>query len=108
MSNQGKYTKEEDLVILSKVKENPSNLSQCFRECSVILNRKATSISTHYYQVLAKPNHNNKGKALFSLIGGKSQNTNRKVIREEAKATKQNPTSINQSKWRRILNIIFE
>ena len=103
-----RYTKEEDLVILRKVSKNPSNLAQCFRELSLELGRSAESISAHYYTVLTKANTNNSSKALFSLFGSKNQNTNRKVTRLGSRATKQSPIEIRQSKWRRILNIIFE
>ena len=103
MESRNRYTKEENLIILSKVSANPSNLSQAFRECAQELN-----VSTHYYQVLAKANCNTKDKALFSLFGSKNQNTNRKVTRLGSRATKQSPIEIRQSKWRRILNIIFE
>ena len=103
-----RYTKEEDLVILRKVSKNPSNLAQCFRELSLELGRSAESISAHYYTVLTKANTNNSSKALFSSFGSKNQNTNRKVTRLGSRATKQSPIEIRQSKWRRILNIIFE
>lgn len=108
MESRNRYTKEENLIILSKVSANPSNLSQAFRECAQELNRSAGSVSTHYYQVLAKANCNTKDKALFSLSGSKNQNTTRKVTRLGSRATKQSPIEIRQSKWRRILNIIFE
>ena len=108
MESRNRYTKEENLIILSKVSANPSNLSQAFRECAQELNRSVGSVSTHYYQVLAKANCNTKDKALLSLFGSKNQNTNRKVTRLGSRATKQSPIEIRQSKWRRILNIIFE
>ena len=108
MESRNRYTKEENLIILSKVSANPSNLSQAFRECAQELNRSVGSVSTHYYQVLAKANCNTKDKALSSLFGSKNQNTNIKVTRLGSRATKQSPIEIRQSKWRRILNIIFE
>lgn len=108
MESRNRYTKEENLIILSKVSANPSNLSQAFREYAQELNRSVGSVSTHYYQVLAKANCNTKDKALFSLFGSKNQNANRKVTRLGSRATKQSPIEIRQSKWRRILNIIFE
>lgn len=108
MESRNRYTKEENLIILSKVSANHSNLSQAFRECAQELNRSVGSVSTHYYQVLAKANCNTKDKALFSLFDSKNQNTNRKVTRLGSRATKQSPIEIRQSKWRRILNIIFE
>ena len=108
MESRNRYTKEENLIILSKVSANPSNLSQAFRECAQELNRSVRGVSTHYYQVLAKANCNTKDKALFSWLGSKNQNTTRKVTRLGSRATKQSPIEIRQSKWRRILNIIFE
>lgn len=53
MESRNRYTKEENLIILSRVSANPSNLSQAFRECAQELNRSVGSVSTHYYQVLA-------------------------------------------------------
>ena len=103
-----RYTKEEDLVILRKVSKNPSNLAQCFRELSLELGRSAESISAHYYTVLTKANTNNSSKALFSLFGSRNQNTNRKITRAGLRPTKQSPTKLKASKWKRILTIIFE
>ena len=40
MESRNRYTKEENLIILSKVSANPSNLSQAFRECAQELNRE--------------------------------------------------------------------
>ena len=39
MESRNRYTKDENLIILSKVSANPSNLSQAFRECAQELNR---------------------------------------------------------------------
>ena len=108
MESRNRYTKEENLIILSKVSADPSNLSQAFRECAQELNRSVGSVSAHYYQLLAKANCNTEDKALFSLFDSKNQNTNRKVTRLGSRATKQSPIEIRQSKWRRILDIIFE
>lgn len=41
-------------------------------------------------------------------VGTEQVNINRKITREGQFATKQNPTPKPLSKWRRILNIIFE
>ena len=46
MESRNRYTKEENLIILSKVSANPSNLSQAFRECAQELNRSVGSVST--------------------------------------------------------------
>lgn len=41
-------------------------------------------------------------------VGKEQVNVNRKITREGQFATNQNPTQKPLSKWRRILNIIFE
>lgn len=46
--------------------------------------------------------------ACFMTVGKEQINVNRKITREGQFATKQNPTPKPLSKWRRILNIIFE
>lgn len=87
------YTPEEDAIIINCVKESPDNISRALRQASQSIGRTYKAVSKHYYKYLTEPNHNN---------------INRKITREGQFATKQNPTPKPLSKWRRILNIIFE
>lgn len=81
------YTPEEDTIIINCVKESPDNISRALRQASQSIGRTYKAVSQHYYKYLTEPNHN---------------------TREGQFATKQNSTPKPLSKWRRILNIIFE
>ena len=81
------YTPEEDTIINNCVKESPDNISRALRQASQSIGRTYRAVSNHYYRYL---------------------NVNRKITREGQFATKQNPTPKPLSKWRRILNILFE
>lgn len=72
------------------------------------IGRTYKAVSQHYYKYLTEPNHNNRTNACFMTVGTEQVNINRKITREGQFATKQNPTPKPLSKWRRILNIIFE
>lgn len=75
------YTPEEDAIIINCVKESPGNISRALRQASQSIGRTYQAVSQHYY---------------------------RKMTGEGQFATRQNPTPKPLSKWRRILNIIFE
>lgn len=77
------YTPEEDEIIINCVRESPDNISRALRQASQSIGRTYKAVSQHYYKY-------------------------RKITREGQFATKQNPTPKPLSKWRRILNIIFE
>ena len=86
------YTPEEDTIIINCVKESPDNISRALRQASQSIRRTYKAVSQHYYKYLT--------------VGKKQVNINRKITREGQFATKQNPKPL--SKWRRILNILFE
>ena len=104
MTHRRRFTEEEDRVILSKIGENPNNIAQCLRELSIELDRSFYTLQTRWYKVLAKKNMNNKTNTMFITYGKKSMNPNRKIAREDT----QQPAEVRRSKWRRILDIIFE
>lgn len=104
MSTRRRFTEEEDRVILSKIGENPSNVAQCLRELSAELDRSFSTLQTRWYRVLAKKDMNNKTNTMFMTYGRKSMNPNRKIARENT----QQPIEVRRSKWRRILDILFE
>lgn len=104
MSTRRRFTEEEDRVILSRIGENPSNIAQCLRELSIELDRSYSSLQIRWYKHLAKKDMNDKTNTRFMTYGRKSVNLNRKIVRENT----QQPTEIRRSKWRRILDIIFE
>ena len=102
------YTPEEDTIIINCVKESPDNISRALRQASQSIGRTYKAVSQHYYKYLTEPNHNNRTNACFMTVGTEQVNINRKITREGQFATKQNPTPNPLSKWRRILNILFE
>lgn len=104
MRTKRRFTEEEDRVILSKISKNPSNIAQCLRELSVELNRSFATLQTRYYKVLVKKNRNNRANATFTLFGEGNMNVNRKITRPDT----QQPVNVRRSKWRRILDILFE
>lgn len=104
MNTRRRFTEEEDRVILSKISENPSNIAQCLRELSVELDRSFSTLQTRWYKTLAKKDMSTKTNTMFMTYGKKNINPNRKIAREDT----QQPTEVRRSKWRRILDILFE
>lgn len=45
MTTRRRFTKKEDRLILSTVAKNPHNLSKCFREIAIKINRDPKSIA---------------------------------------------------------------
>lgn len=71
------YSQYEDSVILEKVKENPQNLAEAFRQASKIIDRTPNAIQQHWDVVLKK-----KVKG-FSLKSDSTEIVNRKNIPEK-------------------------
>lgn len=95
-----RWTKEEDDRLIKIISHNPQNLVEAFRQASIILVRSEKAISERWYKTLAK-----KSNTCFITIGSKTVNRNRKVVSIN---TTDNTTQNKISKWRRILNILFE
>ena len=113
MSTRRRFTEEEDKVILSKISENPGNVAQCLRELSAELNRSYSTLQTRWYKILSKKCRQTGfmgtttirgSKVSFMTYGKNTANPNRKIVREDT----QQPIRVRKSKWRRILDILFE
>lgn len=104
MSRGKRYTKEEDELILQKIQNNPDNIMCRCRELTTVLNREATSIYRRWYELTKKDSNNSKNKTKYALIGKTIYNPNRKIVREKT----QQSIELPRSKWRRILDILFE
>lgn len=91
-----RFTKDEDLVILSEVKANPQNLQNAFRDAACkLVGRTPVSISLRWYRNLKfKEEH------CFFLVGGKSFSKNQKNSAQSI--------PVKQSKLKRIIKILFE
>ena len=96
-----RFTKEEDKFIIRKIKENPHNLSQCFKEIGEELGRSKGAISMRWYYTLAPKNNNTRNNAVFITYGKNSLNINRKIAGENT-----NLFTI-RNKWKRIIDILF-
>ena len=96
-----RYTRAEDIVIRNAVKKNPQNLSKVFIAVSRELGTSPRSVKTRYYGYIAP----NQGNPHMSLVSPGKKYMNYKVLRKDMTAKIENNT---RSKWRRILDILFE
>ena len=97
---RSKFTSEEDNLIVGRTRKNPYNLQARFQEIAEESGtHSAVSIQKRYYRHL-------KG-VCFVSIGSDSHLINRKITRGGAGATKTNPVPDKESKWKRIIRIIF-
>ena len=77
MNTVKKYTEYEDSVILEKIKENPQNLAESFRQASKLIDRTPNAIQQHWDTYLKK---RVKG---FVLKSDSTEVVNRKNIPEK-------------------------
>ena len=74
MSKGKRWTAKEDTVVVSAVKESPTNLSAAFVEASKKIDRTKGACGDRWYTVLSK----DKANACFITVSGKHQSLNRK------------------------------
>ena len=74
MTQKKRFTREEYIIITSKVANNPCNLSEAFRQAAIELDRTPKSIHNVWYRTLQKNTY------CFATIGRSSSNVNRKII----------------------------
>lgn len=74
MSKGKHWTAKEDTIVVSAVKESPTNLNAAFIAASKKINRTKGACSNHWYTVLSK----DKANACFITVSGKHQSLNRK------------------------------
>lgn len=97
---RNQFTPEEDTIIIDRIRRNPYNLNARFEEIAEELGtHSAHSIQKRYYTKLKT--------VCFVSIGTDSHLVNRKVTRGGTKATKTLPIANRESKWKRIIKIIF-
>lgn len=102
MSTRRKWTEDEEKVVISKIEANPNNLQRAFREASLEINRTPTTIKWGWYQGGLRE----KSDKLFMTYGRKGTlNINRKNVSSK---TSDNTIRTRESKWRRILDILFK
>lgn len=101
MSTFRRWTEDEEKVVISKIEANPNNLQRAFREASLEIGRTPATIGYRWYQGGLRKRS---GK-LFITYGRKGTlNSNRKNVSSK---TSDNTIRTRKSKWRRILDILF-
>lgn len=90
---KGRYTDEEDSVIISEIRKSPHNLSVAFRATSEKIGRSYSSVSLHWYTVLRR-----KQGAVFMTVSGDMCTVNGKNV----VVIKENTFPIRKSIWSRI------
>ena len=94
---KNKWSQSDDNILIECVQENPQNLLKAFNVASEKLNRTKASVRLRWYNVLK---NNNKA---FMLI---SNNTSCYNIKTATNVAKDIP--VKESKWKRIIKILFE
>lgn len=101
MSTFRRWTEDEEKVVISKIEENPNNLQRAFREASLEIDRTPATIGYRWYQGGLRE----RSDKLFMTYGRKGTlNSNRKNVSSK---TSDNTIRTRKSKWRRILDILF-
>lgn len=101
MSTLRKWTEDEEKVVISKIEENPNNLQRAFREASLEIDKTPAATGWRWY----KGGLRERSGKLFMTYGRKGTlNSNRKNVSSK---TSDNTIRTRKSKWRRILDILF-
>ena len=102
MSTIRRWTNDEEKVVISKVEANPYNLQKAFREASTEIDRTPAAIGWKWHQGGLREKS---GKLFMTYGKNGTLNSNRKNVSIK---TSDNTIRTRKSKWRRILDILFE
>jgi hypothetical protein len=105
MSTLRKWTEDEEKVIISKIEEDPNNLQRAFREASLEIGRTPTAIEYRWYQGGLRERS---GKFFMAYRRKGTLNSNRKNVSSNTSDNTINTIRTRKSKWRRVLDILFE
>ena len=108
MTTRRRWTKEEDEVILSHVSKKSDNITEALSLAAEQIGRTYRACNIRYYRELTSAARSNKNNSVFITSGFSEHMTNRKVTRGGARAIKQSPVVHRESKWKRIIRILFE
>lgn len=97
MSNNKRWTKDEDRVLLESVKASPHNLKQAFKQASSKLDRSVTACSSRWYIELSK--RKDAENVAFMCVSAKKMSVNRKTLSPDNSAEA-------PSLWKRMMNFI--
>ena len=96
MKTSKRWTEDEEKVLLSHLENNPNNFIAAFKAAAEELEgRSVKSVQQHWYTNLQKTN-----KVFITCSSKKRLPINKKVSKETF--------PIKKSKWKRILEILFE
>ena len=96
MKTSKRWTEDEERVLLSHLDNNPNNFTVAFKAAAEELEgRSVKSVQQHWYANLQKTN-----KVFITCSSKKRLPINKKVSKETF--------PIKKSKWKRILEILFE
>ena len=96
MRTSKRWTKDEEQVLLSHIENNPNNFIAAFKAAAEELEgRSVKSVQQHWYTNLQKTN-----KVFIACTSKKRLPINKKSSKETF--------PIKKSKWKRILEILFE
>ena len=96
------WTPEEDRKLIKCIENNPQNISEGFRQFAASSQTRtftAAHMRWHYHL-------RDRTDVCFMTLGKRKYNRNRKIVIPEK--TSNNTEPVRRSKWRRILDIIFE
>ena len=74
MAKNKRWTAQEDTIVVSAVKDSPTNLRAAFKAAGKKTGRSEGACSNRWYTVLSK----DKANACFVTVSGKHQSLNRK------------------------------
>ena len=74
MAKNKRWTAQEDTIVVSAVKDSPTNLKAAFRAAGKKIGRSEGACSNRWYTVLSK----DKANACFVTVSSKHQSLNRK------------------------------
>lgn len=92
--NRKKWENWEEKFIIKEVKKNPNNLQECFRICSVKLNRTPKAIAMRWYYHISKKN-----SSCFMILSSNAGVKNRKNTNYKTKLT------ITRNIWNSIVKL---
>lgn len=96
MRTSKRWTKDEEQVLLSHIENNPNNFVAAFKAAADELEgRSVKSIQQHWYSSLQRTS-----KVFITCSSKKRLPINKKISKETL--------PIKKSKWKRILEILFE
>lgn len=93
MSNHRRWTKDEEQVVLSHVRDNSGNLSEAFRKAALELGRTKGAVGMRWYYKLRL-----EGQCFLTI--GSNVYTNSKISNLSSK-------SIKESLFKKIIKLIF-